>query len=218
MNKIISIKNKQSLNAWMYENWFSEFWREHSQEFSDKYTMDSFKMSGSARTTIGRYKTSCTSMMLDLMKQAGVVNGTKVLDCGSGIGTSALAMSDVLGSNVLGIEGDSELVSISNRFIEWVKENKGVGSDSVPIINEGDFTSDNFDFSEYEVVFYYNYGSFTPEKLEQKVIKEMKPGSRFVIYGDYDYDLVPFKDISREWSKGKVANGVIFTKPLSDFR
>ncbi len=106
--------------------------------------------------------------MLSLPK---LTKKSKVIDLGSGDGKVLIELATKHGLKATGVEINPILVKKSKNLI------KSLGLSKQITIHKQSFWKT--DLSDYDVVFLYGT-SYIMEKLEQKLKKEMKPGSQLV--------------------------------------
>jgi len=106
--------------------------------------------------------------------------GTRFLDLGSGDGR-VVFLANVLGASATGIEWDAELFAVSRRAQAALEDL--LAADRVRIVR-GDF----FDrpWSGYQVVYYFDSGSFHQGRLREKIRRELDPAAVFVVYRPSD--------------------------------
>ncbi len=105
-----------------------------------------------------------------MMKFAQVKKGNITLDLGSGDGRVVMAMAEK-GACAHGIEIDTDRVIFSRKNIELA------GLSNKAFIHHGSFW--NIDMSAFDVITIFGV-SLVMKKLEQKLIKEVKPTCRIV--------------------------------------
>lgn len=113
---------------------------------------------------------SADDKLKSMLKLAQLKKGDKVIDLGSGDGKVVIAVAQQ-GCTVEGVEINPLLIRKSRKLIEEL----GL-SDKATISNKNFW---DIDFSKYDVIFSYGT-SYIMERLEKKVIKELRPGARFV--------------------------------------
>ena len=104
-----------------------------------------------------------------------VGQGDRFLDLGSGDGR-VVFMAALLGADAVGIEYDKKMVKISRRAARALRDL--VDRDRVEIVR-GDFFASAW--SGYDVIFYFDLSSFEPERVREKLRREMDPGAYLII-------------------------------------
>jgi SAM-dependent methyltransferase len=107
--------------------------------------------------------------------EAYVEEGSRFLDLGSGDGR-VVFLAAYLGAEATGIEYDERLVEVSRRALEALSDI--IPADRVRFIR-GDFFQHSW--SEYDLIFYYDFGSFEPKRLEAKLTQELIPGGHLLV-------------------------------------
>lgn len=100
---------------------------------------------------------------------------TRFLDLGSGDGR-VVFMAAVLGADAAGIEYDPQMVKISRRA---GKALRGLVEPKRWKIKKGDFFRSPW--SGYDVIFFFDQSSFEPERVRQKLRREMDPGAILIV-------------------------------------
>ncbi len=107
---------------------------------------------------------------------------TRFLDLGSGDGR-VVFLANILGADAAGIEYDKQLVKISRRAAKALKDL--VDPKRARIIR-GDFFESAW--SGYDVIFFFDLSSYEPERVRQKLQREMDPGAVLIV----GYEQSPF--------------------------
>ena len=85
-------------------------------------------------------------------------------------------MANVLGADAVGIEYDKKMVKVSRRAGKALKDL--LDRDRLEII-KGDFFDSTW--SGYDVIFFFDLSSFEPERVREKLRREMDPGARLIV-------------------------------------
>lgn len=101
--------------------------------------------------------------------------GSRFLDLGSGDGR-VVFMASLLGADAVGIEYDKQLVKISRRARKSLKDLHE--PDRARIIR-GDFFESSW--ADYDVIFFFDLSSFEPDRVREKLRREMNPGARLIV-------------------------------------
>ena len=104
-----------------------------------------------------------------------VTSETRFLDLGSGDGR-VVFMANALGADSVGIEYDKPLVKISRRAGKALRD---VLEPKRWRIIRGDFFQSTW--SGYDVIFFFDLSSFEPDRVREKLRREMDPGSVLII-------------------------------------
>lgn len=170
---------------------------------------------GPKKTRKGILKEYAKPDSLQILKEAGIGPGSKMLDLGSGTGYLALAIAYIFGADVTGIEYEEDSVEMANYYLEWFIEEGKLAEGKVRFIN-GDYTKFS-DVGEYDILYYYGSGTDDAQSLEDLVLRYLKPGSCFVWYGydKYTFDrlkvIYPYKEVYLDIiGIGPVLIGTIF--------
>ena len=121
--------------------------------------------------------------------------GIHFLDLGSGDGRVVFLASH-LGAHATGIEYDAQLVSLSRTILTRLEDL--VDPSRTELIG-GDFFEHSW--SGYDVIYYYNNGSFEEKRMMDKLLQEMDPGSLLILYYD---DGGTFENLALEYREGNV--------------
>ncbi len=113
---------------------------------------------------------------------------SRFLDLGSGDGR-VVFLAAVLGAHATGIEYDPKMVKTSRRALKALK---GVVDAKRVRIVEGDFFKSSW--SPYDVIFFFDLSSFAPDRVREKLRKEVDPATRLVI----GYEQAPFPGFELE--------------------
>ena len=128
--------------------------------------------------------------------EAYVDPGHRFLDLGSGDGR-VVFLAHALGADATGIEYEPELVEISLAARDALGDL--IEPEQVRFI-EGDFFE--HPWSGYDVVFYFDLGSFEDQRLRKKIAAELDPGARLLVYHE---STMPFSGLVREGTIGDVS-------------
>jgi SAM-dependent methyltransferase len=111
--------------------------------------------------------------------------GVRFLDLGSGDGR-VVFMANLLGADAVGIEYDKQMVKISRRAGKALRD---LIEPKRARIVRGDF----FDspWSGYDVIFFFDLGSFEPRRVRQKLLAEMDPGAILLV----GFEQTPFQGL-----------------------
>jgi hypothetical protein len=101
--------------------------------------------------------------------------GGHFLDLGSGDGR-VVFLASILGADATGIEYDKLLVKTSQHALRALSD--VVNNQRVHIIKR-DFFKESW--SGYDVVYYFDIGSFHHGRLREKIAKELDPGARLLV-------------------------------------
>lgn len=102
--------------------------------------------------------------------------GARFLDLGSGDGRVVFYAAS-LGANATGIEYDPEVFGASERARDALGD---VLKEDVSInLIQDDFF--NHSWSGYDVIFYFDLGSFEQNRLRKKIFSELDPGARLIV-------------------------------------
>ena len=140
----------------------------------------SFAAAAPAQTPVdaGPYVPSPTSVVSDMLTLAGVGPNDFVIDLGSGDGRIVLTAAKVFGARGFGVEIKDELVKRANEDAH----KQGV-ADRVKFIKQDLFKTD---ISQATVLTMYLLPK-TVNMLSDKLLKELKPGTRIISH-DYPLD------------------------------
>ncbi len=108
--------------------------------------------------------------------------GDHFLDLGSGDGR-VVFMAGLLGADAAGIEYDKQMVKISRRAGKALRD---LLEPKRWRIKKGDFFKSSW--SGYDVIFFFDLSSFEPERVRQKLRREMDPGAVLIV----GYEQAPF--------------------------
>ena len=111
-----------------------------------------------------------------------VAPGIRFLDLGSGDGR-VVFMANVLGADAVGIEYDRQMVAISRQALKTLRELVDPGR--LRIV-QGDFFAASW--SGYDVIYYFDLGSFEQERVREKLKRELEPGALLLV----GHEQVPF--------------------------
>ena len=100
--------------------------------------------------------------------QRYVTSDVRFLDLGSGDGRIVFLAT--------GIEYDEELVEVSLRALEALED--VVDSQRVRIV-QGDFFKSSW--SDYDVIYYFDQGSFAQDRVREKLRRELDPGAVLLV-------------------------------------
>lgn len=123
-------------------------------------------------TPYGIFMPSDLVHIVTVMTRLGIGPGKKVLDIGSGDGRIVYAAA-LLGAQATGIEGDPDL------FAQSVKHQKIFGVSRLAKFLNADFLE--HPLGDYDFIFYFIAGSKKEDRIERKILREMKPGARLVL-------------------------------------
>lgn len=115
-----------------------------------------------------------------LINRFGTLRGMRVLDIGSGSGSSALVLLDCGATHVTGVEPDMRFVDLARRRAT----DEGV-ADRVQFLHETDTTHLSFGDGEFDLVTFNAVIEHLPLKLRNAILREgyrcLKPGGLLVI-------------------------------------
>lgn len=164
------------------------------------------------RTSNGIWRRS-TDDAYKLLARAGLKKGMKVLDVGNGNGSFGVGIADIFDATVHGMEIDSALAEEADRYAAWATTTRNL---RVSFTN-GDFRHMEEVFSEYSVIYYGVLGSDNHEELEDIVLRNLRPGQRFVVFRDSAKQ--PFNRLKAELNReiiydddGRRILGSVYTK------
>lgn len=125
-----------------------------------------------------------------------VTAGTRFLDLGSGDGR-VVFLANVLGAHATGIEWEGDLVAVSRAAQEALGDL--VEPARIEFL-QGDFFA--YSWAEYDVIFYFDDGSFEHDRLRRKLDQELAPEARLIV----GHEVVPFEgfEIEAEYKTVKV--------------
>ncbi len=104
-----------------------------------------------------------------------VSSGKRFLDLGSGDGR-VVFMAGMLGADAVGIEYDKQLVKISRRAGKALRD---IVDSKHWRIKKGDFFKSPW--SGYDVIFFFDLSSFEPDRVRQKLQREMDPRALLIV-------------------------------------
>lgn len=104
-----------------------------------------------------------------------VTDGSRFLDLGSGDGR-VVFLAAVLGAEATGIEYDPKMVKTSRKALQAL--DGVVDAEHVKIV-EGDFFE--YSWSPYDVVFFFDLSSFAPDRVREKLRRDLGPDARLVV-------------------------------------
>jgi SAM-dependent methyltransferase len=107
------------------------------------------------------------------------------LDLGSGDGR-VVFLAAVLGARATGIEYDRALHRVAR---EARRRLAGVVDPARAALRRGDFFA--LDLDRYDVLFYFGSGSYSEPRLFEKIAREMRPGSVFLLAHGREDSLPP---------------------------
>ncbi|MCR4263643.1 MAG: methyltransferase domain-containing protein [Candidatus Roizmanbacteria bacterium] len=122
------------------------------------------------------YVPSSDTKMKIMMKYAAVKPGDRVIDLGSGDGRLVIAAAQK-GAHAVGVELHAEMINVSRKKIQKLHL-----EDVAEIRKENMWKTD---VSDYDVVFVYGV-TYIMNRLEKKLLKELKKGTR-VISNNYRF-------------------------------
>ncbi|MBI4971103.1 MAG: hypothetical protein HZC17_04605 [Candidatus Omnitrophica bacterium] len=106
--------------------------------------------------------------------------GMKALDLGAGDGRVVVAAA-LRGVESVGVEGDYKLTSaLENKRRQFIRLSQREGVGKMLHFEKGDFFKQPF--ADYDIIFYSIGGTADESALEEKLIREMKPGAKFVVF------------------------------------
>ncbi len=105
----------------------------------------------------------------------GHTKNVRFLDLGSGDGR-VVFMAGLLGADAAGIEYDKQLVKISRQAGKALRD---LIEPKRWKIKKGDFFKSPW--SGYDVIFFFDLSSFEPERVRQKLRREMDPGAILIV-------------------------------------
>ncbi len=147
-------------------------------------------------TADGVFHPSTLSEIATVLSRAELKAGEKLLDLGSGDGRVVLTAAYLFGAEAHGYETDPELRELSEAMKTHLvsrPETKDEFDLSKAKIFADTFLSDDADWSQYDVIFYYDLGmdfqkeAGLAEKFKEK-LKTMKPGARLIIHHNFSFD------------------------------
>lgn len=158
--------------------------------------------SGGWHTADGTFYPSTITEIASVFARAELKPGEKVLDLGSGDGRVVFAAAYLFGAEAHGYETDRELREVSETMRSHLAARPDTRDEfdaSRAKIFADTFLSDEADWSQYDVIFYYDLGmDFQKEpglveKFKAK-LQTMKPGARFIIHHNFSFadNLLPF--------------------------
>jgi SAM-dependent methyltransferase len=164
----------------------------------------SFAAAAPAQTPVnaGPYVPSPTSVVSDMLTLASVGPGDFVIDLGSGDGRIVLTAAKVFGARGFGVEIRDELVKLSNE----AAHKQGV-ADRVKFMTQDLFKTD---VSQATVLTMYLLPN-TVNMLSEKLLKELKPGTRII---SHDYPLsgwLPERTVEMDLQEKVSISGVTLT-------
>ncbi|MBW2981989.1 methyltransferase domain-containing protein [Candidatus Woesearchaeota archaeon] len=180
---IIRVKKFQLLKQ-RYEEFYNSFYERGSLPVGD--------------TEKGIWGAAVTDHIFEFFKKIKLQNYKTFIDLGSGDGKVVLIAS-LFGVKAVGIEFDSDLIETSVK----IRNELGLSADFI----QGDFLKQ--DLSSYDIIFINPDKSFEL-KLENKLLKEMKPSARLFVYNNiflpnlfkrgktYWFEQVPIISYSKE--------------------
>jgi len=104
-----------------------------------------------------------------------VTPGSRFLDLGSGDGR-VVFLAAVLGAEATGIEYDPKMVETSRKALRALEG--VVDAERVRIV-EDDFFEHSW--SPYDVVFFFDLSSFAPDRVREKLRRDLGPDTRLVV-------------------------------------
>src|SRR3990167_7902124 len=137
--------------------------------------------------------------VLELMRQAGVVADTKVVDLGAGDGQVLAAIERQFG--VVGV--GYEISPWPWLLAQWRLRRRGMGSR----VHFGDFY--RIDLSGYNVVFCF-LTQPVMAGLEKKFDRELRLGTRMVLYGSYLPNGKPVRVVRADKVQGRLSDIYIY--------
>jgi len=155
----------------LYDRFYTETYGARSPAHLEKFIQN-------AKAEKGTFWDSFGVASLALLKEAGAGRGVRVLSLGSGIGTVETAAARILGADVTGIEYDRDYATVAKRAADWFKAN-GLTEGGLNLL-QGDFLE--HDLKGYDILYYFQLGTSDPKALEEKVLRGLKKGGRFVVY------------------------------------
>jgi len=159
----------------------------------ESYLQDELRFSRMRK--MGLYFPSSIQDAYKTFKSLGVDGSTKVVDLGSGDGRIVYTAA-LLGAQATGIEFDPILAGIGEPENGWIRKSLPDIVDFSRIrILQKDFLEE--DLSQYDVIFYYYNSSSDDgqERLKEKLLREMHPDAKLVVYGSINQD--HFSQLSR---------------------
>lgn len=114
--------------------------------------------------------------------------GSRFLDLGSGDGR-AVFLAAVLGAHATGIEYDETLVEVSRKAREALADL--VDPERARIVH-GDFFAEPW--SGYDVIYYFDQGSFAQDRVREKLRRELDPGAVLLV----GHEQAPFPGLEVE--------------------
>ncbi|MBU1124539.1 MAG: class I SAM-dependent methyltransferase [Candidatus Omnitrophica bacterium] len=115
------------------------------------------------------------------LKYIGIAPHEKFLDLGSGNGIVVLSVAYVCKAESVGIEGIGTLFKRSCVTSEILKE-RLPGEPNRAHFLQGNYFEE--DWTRFDLIYYYSFGSSQAKLIAWKVYQELKPGGRFVVLGD----------------------------------
>jgi hypothetical protein len=191
---------------------YNSFTEQHPDYFNIKNSEEGIneKWCKGGCTSKGIYWDSLAWPSFYLLQAAGADTSKHLFDCGSGTGETDIAMNILLGTKVTAMEYDSDFHQRSIEFQDWLSSKGLSTNDSVNFL-KGDFLE--HDISKYDIMYYFNYGTFNPKGLESHILDQIKPRARFVVFhfsdGDSSYQ---FYELRQNMDLTTHQYGAIFTK------
>ncbi|MDO8488725.1 MAG: sigma factor, partial [Candidatus Omnitrophota bacterium] len=136
----------------------------------------------------GAFGASDTFTILDISRLLLNKMGMRVLDLGSGNGKTVVLFSKQA-SQATGIEIDRQLFLEGRYSVDALAAAGRVDNSKITLL-QGDFLRGDFSLSEYDLIYIYwpfddsakkTIEEETRDKLQAKLLKEMKPGAYFIV-------------------------------------
>lgn len=131
--------------------------------------------------------------------------GDRFLDLGSGDGR-AVFLANALGANATGIEYDKLMFKTSERALANLG---GVVDKKRVRLLKNDFFKESW--SGYDVVYYFDIGSFHHDRLREKIARELDQGARLLVA----HQQAPFPGLSLETTFESIH---VYRQPVASLR
>mmetsp|Transcript_11326 Transcript_11326/g.24155 ORF Transcript_11326/g.24155 Transcript_11326/m.24155 type:complete len:287 (+) Transcript_11326:46-906(+) len=158
------------------------------------------------KTTKGLFYPSLLDELLPPMRSY-ISEGTRFLDLGSGDGRM-LFVASALGAHATGVEYDGDMIKHSKTALSALSSKSIVDPNRINII-QGDFF--DIDFSEFDVLFYFDIGCTDNIGLKKKIEQELAPNARLLIA--HEQQPFPFSGLEFEgkWSTYPTSERAVVT-------
>ncbi|MDD4940035.1 MAG: 2,3-bisphosphoglycerate-independent phosphoglycerate mutase, partial [Candidatus Omnitrophica bacterium] len=131
-----------------------------------------------SRIRLGVFKGSPLTRIAGILKFLEVKPGEKFLDLGSGDGRVVFLANALCGANSTGVEIDERLLNKAELARGRLIEKGIVNPERIKFV-KGDFLQE--DWSAYNLLFYYSFGTFKTDSIVEKAIREIRPGAKLVV-------------------------------------